>query len=153
MIEHVVGNIRVFLGTEEVIDSFDAVVVVLFSSKGLVLVRDERRAWEFPGGHREGDETYEETAAREVFEEAGVRITDIKYLGYYTTGRGHTTVIVCGEVTALERCDKGSDSSAVGTFASIPADLSFGDGREKLFFEYAIAFRTDHQTHTGLMGG
>jgi 8-oxo-dGTP diphosphatase len=153
MIEHVVGNIRVFLGTEEVIDSFDAVVVVLFSSKGLVLVRDERRAWEFPGGHREGDETYEETAAREVFEEAGVRITDIKYLGYYTTGRGHTTVIVCGEVTALERCDKGRDSSVVGTFDGLPADLSFGDGREQLFFEYAIAFRTDHQTHTGLMGG
>jgi len=153
MIERVVGNIRVFLGTEEVIESFDAVVVVLFSSKGLVLVRDERRAWEFPGGHREGDETYEETAVREAFEEAGARITDIMCLGYYTTGRGHTTVIVCGEVTAFERFDRASDSLSVGTFASLPADLSFGDGREQLFFQYAVAFRAGRQSGTGLMSG
>jgi len=71
-----------------VVESFDAVVTVLFSSGELVLIRNERRAWEFPGGHREGNESYGETAAREAHEEAGARITGIKYLGHYTTPAG-----------------------------------------------------------------
>lgn len=53
------------------IAAFDAVVVVLFSSGKLVLVRSERRAWEFP---------------REAREEAPAEIAYILYLGY-DTGR------------------------------------------------------------------
>ena len=83
MKEFQVGNIRVIFDKAQEAKLFDAVAVVLFSSGRLVLVRNKGRAWEFPGGHREGNESYEETAVREAYEEAQAEITDIEYLGYY----------------------------------------------------------------------
>jgi len=136
-----IGRIVAVLGQAPVVEPFDAVVVVLFSAGRLVLVRNERRAWEFPGGHREGDESYEETAAREAHEEAGARITDVEYLGYYTTPAGHVTVIACAEVACFERPGGRWEASEVALFDDLPCDLSFGDGRERLFLDYARALR------------
>jgi trans-2,3-dihydro-3-hydroxyanthranilate isomerase len=137
-----VGSIKVALGRTEVVESFDAVVTVLFSSGELVLVRNERRAWEFPGGHREGNESYGETAAREAYEEAGARITGIKYLGYYTTPTGHVTVITCAEVSSFEGRGEQCEAPKVGVFDRLPPALSFGDGREQLFLDHATALRS-----------
>jgi 8-oxo-dGTP diphosphatase len=151
-----VGSIKAVLGTPRAVESFDAVafnavvfdavVVVLFSSGKLVLVRNERRAWEFPGGHREDDESYEETAAREAYEEAGARITDIEYLGYYVTPAGHVTVITCAEVSSFQGPGGEYETSEVGIFDRLPPALSFGDGREQLFADYATAWRSRHRT-------
>ena len=123
----------------QAVESFDAVVVVLFSSGKLVLVRNERRAWEFPGGHREGDESYLETAAREAYEEADAKITDIEYLGYYITPTGAVTVITRAAVSSFQGIGDEHEVSHVGLFDRLPPDLSFGDGREQLFLEYATA--------------
>jgi 8-oxo-dGTP diphosphatase len=136
-----VGRIVVVLDQARVVEPFDAVVVVLFSADKLVLVRDERRAWEFPGGHREGDESYEETAVREVHEEAGARITGVEYLGYYTALAGQVTAIACAEVACFEGAGGGCEPSEVALFDELPSDLSFGDGREQLFLDCARAFR------------
>ena len=141
-----VGDIKVVLGRTEAVESFDAVVIVLFSSGELVLIRNERRAWEFPGGHREGDESYEETAAREAYEEAGARITDIEYLGYYVTPAGHVTVIACAEVSSFQGIGDEYETSEVGVFDRLPPDLSFGDGREQLFADYATKWGSSHRT-------
>ena len=137
-----VGRIVAVLGQARVVEPFAAVVVVLFSAGRLVLVRNERRAWEFPGGHREGDESFEETAAREAYEEAGARITDVEYLGYYTTPAGHVTAIACAEVASFEGAGGRCESSEVGLFDELPSDLSFGDGRERLFLDCARALRS-----------
>jgi 8-oxo-dGTP pyrophosphatase MutT (NUDIX family) len=131
-----VGSIQAVLGTTRAVESFDvvvcdavvcdavvfdAVVVVLFSSGKLVLVRNARRAWEFPGGHREGNESYEETAAREAYEEAGAKITDIEYLGYYVTPAGHVTVITCAEVSSFQGPGDEYETSEVGILrANLP---------------------------------
>ena len=136
-----VGCIVAVLGQARVVEPFDAVVVVLFSTGRLVLVRNEHRAWEFPGGHREGDESYEETAAREAHEEAGARIAGVEYLGYYTTPAGHVTAIACAEVASFEAAGGGCEPLAVGLFDELPCDLSFGDGRERLFLDCARALR------------
>jgi 8-oxo-dGTP diphosphatase len=141
-----VGSIKAVLGTTRAVESFDAVVVVLFSSGKLVLVRNERRAWEFPGGLREGNESYEETAAREAYEEAGAKITDIEYLGHYTTPAGHVTVITCAEVSSFQGIGDEYETSEVGIFDRLPPALSFGDGREQLFAYYATAWRSSHGT-------
>ena len=59
-----VGSIQVDLGAGQAVEVFDA-VVVLFASAKIVLARNARRAWEFPGGRREDGESYQETAVRD----------------------------------------------------------------------------------------
>jgi 8-oxo-dGTP diphosphatase len=136
MKEYQVGKIKVIVDNERVVKSFDAVVVVLFSSGKLVLVRNKERAWEFPGGHRERNESYEETAIREAREESQAEITNIEYLGYYITSAGHVTVIVSADTSSLPMIDDEC-VSIVGTFDKLPSPLSFGDGRELLFVDLA----------------
>lgn len=148
MKEFQVGNIRVIFDRARVAKSLDAVAVVLFSSGKLVLVRNKERAWEFPGGHREGNESYEETAVRETYEEAQAEITDIEYLGYYISPTGHITVIVCAEVSSFQVFDGEHETSEVGIFDRLPSPLSFGDGREQLFVDHATRHRANRGVYT-----
>jgi 8-oxo-dGTP diphosphatase len=131
-----VGSIQVVLGAGQAVETFDA-VVVLFASGKVVLVRNVRRAWEFPGGRREDGESYQETAVREVFEETGATISDIEYLGHYVAPTGQITVITCAEALSFQQPGDECRISDVGLFDELPADLSFGDGREQLFLEHA----------------
>ena len=69
-------------------------------------------SWQFPGGHLEFGETVSSCAMREVAEEVGIDITQIKHLGYTndvftTSGRHYVTLFVSaryagGEVTVME---------------------------------------------------
>jgi len=47
-------------------------------------VEPKKGYWDFPGGFVEAGETFEESAIREVKEELGVTLQDLKYLGTYT---------------------------------------------------------------------
>jgi hypothetical protein len=80
---------------------------------------------------------------REVYDETGARVSDIEYLGYYSTSKDHVTVVACAEVSSNEWMREGSVSSGVEIFNCLPIDLSFGDGREQLFLDYASAFRSN----------
>ncbi len=140
--ETIVGDIRVVFGKTSVVERFDAVVVVLFLSEELVMVKNRRRGWEFPGGRREGTETYAETATREVLDETGAEVRGVRYLGYYTTKSGHTTVITCAEVSSFEKSSEENGISCVGIFERLPPDLSFADGREQLFLDRARVIRS-----------
>jgi len=132
-----VGSIQVVLGAGQAVEAFDAVVVVLFASGKVVLVRNVRRAWEFPGGRREDGESCQETAVREVFEETGATVGDIEYLGHYVAPTGQITVITCAEALSFQQPGDECRISDVGLFGELPTDLSFGDGREQLFLEHA----------------
>ena len=46
-----------------------------------LLVRERSGFWCFPKGHMEAGESEQETALREVKEETGITVKDIKYLG------------------------------------------------------------------------
>jgi 8-oxo-dGTP pyrophosphatase MutT (NUDIX family) len=137
--EFQVGDINANFQNTESIEDFDAVVVILFSSEKLVLVRNQDRGWEFPGGHREGGETFEETAVREVYEEARAKITDIQYLGYYVSSTGHTTIVLTAELDNL--LQPGKMDFEIRLFDRLPPALSFGDGREQLFVDQATKNR------------
>jgi 8-oxo-dGTP diphosphatase len=144
-----VGNLRVVLDSAQFSASFDAVVVVLFAGERVVLVKNEARAWEFPGGHREGHESYEETAAREALEEAGVHMRDLQYLGYYVTPADHITLITCADVSSFEGHGREAGPSRVGLFDDLPGALSFGDGRERLFLDCALRLKASRGADGG----
>ena len=70
------------------ISDFTGCKIALFcGDKLLTILRDDKdnipwpNMWELPGGGREGDETPFECAAREVFEELGIHLTEDNLLG------------------------------------------------------------------------
>lgn len=60
----------------------------LFSRDGkVVIVSKDGQKWQFPGGKPDGDETYLQTAVREIAEETGIDtshlVDDYQFFGYY----------------------------------------------------------------------
>jgi 8-oxo-dGTP diphosphatase len=141
------GDIKIVFGAQAAPPYFDAVVVVLFSSGWIVLVKNEERGWEFPGGHRQGEETFRETAMREVREEARAEMRDLKLLGYYTSAMGHVTIIACAEVSSFDESPGEKDLTDVVLFERLPDRLSFGDGREEVFLEEAKKIREQNSSN------
>lgn len=58
-----------------------ACMVVAIDIKGLVVLAKPKRGWGLPGGHLENGETAEQAAIREVYEEAAVKITNLRVAG------------------------------------------------------------------------
>lgn len=63
------------------------VKVVLINEERILLVRHAYGSggWTFPGGRVEGDENYREAAVREVKEELGVEVHNVKKCGDFTS--------------------------------------------------------------------
>jgi len=62
----------------------DRVRVIIYRNDGNVLLVKNRfscQKWALPGGGVNRDESYEQVAAREVLEEVGLKIDDLRYLG------------------------------------------------------------------------
>ena len=144
--ETLVGDILVVLGNPQTIEHFDAIVTVLFSAGKFIMVKNRERGWEFPGGRRLDKETYKETVVREILEEAGVRVEDVRLLGYYTSAGNHFTVITCAEVSSFEISPELDEIAETGLFELLPEELSFGDGREELFLNYARETASSQQS-------
>ncbi len=74
------------------IEGCDAAVVALLTNSGEVLLikRAEKQddPWSgqiaLPGGHREANESCEEAAKRETFEEVGYNVKDLKFIGFFS---------------------------------------------------------------------
>ncbi|WP_150243411.1 NUDIX hydrolase [Nocardiopsis quinghaiensis] len=108
----------------------DSVVCLTYTGDRPLLVRNRRRAWEFPGGHAEPGETVQETARREVREEAGAALGDIRPVGYYVLSGGHVTVVTHARVTGLAPLTGEFETVEVRAFDVLPPDeeLSWSDG-------------------------
>ena len=59
-----------------------AVKCYLIKDNNILLVKDNKRGWDVPGGHVEKDESPENALIREMEEEAGCRIRNIILIGY-----------------------------------------------------------------------
>ena len=60
--------------------------VLVWKNKKLLLGKrlhkDQSYSWQFPGGHLENDESVVECARREVLEETGLKIKQLRHLGF-----------------------------------------------------------------------
>jgi ADP-ribose pyrophosphatase YjhB (NUDIX family) len=75
------------------------VVGVIPERRGRILllrraIEPRRGTWTFPGGFMEIDETVEECAAREAFEETGMRVRVLDLVGVYSKPGPHGPAIV-----------------------------------------------------------
>lgn len=55
-----------------------AVIGLVFDTSGKLLVINNHRGWDFPGGHVEADETPSEALKRELLEEASATIKNVQ---------------------------------------------------------------------------
>lgn len=113
--------------TDVVPESYKSVLVFIKKDTEWLMVKNKFRSWEFPGGHKEDNETLYETAQREAFEEAGVDIKNIVYVGYYRLLGGHTTLIVTAEVEAFHEIPSDFETEERKFVSEFPASLSFTD--------------------------
>ena len=97
------------------------------NSEREIFVRNKFRSWEFPGGHKEQGESKFETAKREAFEEAGVDIHNLQYVGYYRLASGHTTLIIAAEVEKYHDIPEKFETVERKFVSEFPKSLSFND--------------------------
>jgi ADP-ribose pyrophosphatase YjhB (NUDIX family) len=79
-----VSKLRKLIGSQPVILCGAGVIII--NPKGEILLqrRMDNDLWAIPGGAVELGETVEETAIREVFEETGLKVKNLKLLGIYS---------------------------------------------------------------------
>lgn len=113
--------------TNIVPENYKSVLVFIKEDKKWLMVRNKFRSWEFPGGHREEGETIFETAKREAFEEAGVDIKDLEYVGHYRLDSGHTTLIITAKVEKFHPIPDEFETVERKFVSQFPHPLSFND--------------------------
>ena len=135
---------QIKLQFNETVTKYDSVLIVLTYQGHLVFVKNKKRAWELTGGKINHNETMNETAIREAYEESGAVIneSDIDYLGYYILPNGHTTTITKAEVSYFKDIPKYSETTE-RILTKEPLDknlLSFQDGLYEEIFKYLGAY-------------
>lgn len=106
---------------------YRSVLVFIKKDSEWLMVKNKYRGWEFPGGHKENDETVFETATREAFEEAGADIKNLQYVGFYRLTSGHTTSIISAEIERLHDIPTGFETIERKFVSEFPKELSFND--------------------------
>lgn len=64
-------------------------IILDFKKKKILIIQCYNKHWGLPKGHVEEDETIQECAIRETFEETGIRIDESQLLNKYTIYNGH----------------------------------------------------------------
>ena len=127
------NNDQVLLEFKKLPQSFKSVLVLARHNGKWMLVKNRKRAWEFPGGHSEEGETFIQTAQREALEEACIELKDITPTGYYTLPSGHTTVVVTANTSTIHPFSPKFETLKRKTFRKLPQNLSFKDNIYETF--------------------
>lgn len=110
--------------------------VLAFKKDKLLLTNLNDRGWDIPGGHTELGESPEETARRELYEETGVNVGDLDYLGYeeisllgnkpdgykYPFPNSYM-VFYCAEITSTDEYHANFESSGRELFSPLNAKM------------------------------
>ena len=115
--------------------TFVTVDIIIEAEGGIPLVRRKyppfQGYWAIPGGIVEEDETVENAARREAYEETGLTVSNLSILGVYSEPgrdpRGRSISVVFVAKRADGRPRAGSDAASLAMFpeANLPSDLAF----------------------------
>ena len=110
-----------------------AVIISKSKGKWVFCKHKERNTYEIPGGHREDNETIEETAKRELMEETGAIDFEIKPVCVYSvtgknrvneTGEETYGMLYYADIKTFED-SLHSEMEKVVLFDTLPADLTY----------------------------
>ena len=115
----------------------DCVVIAKENEPKVLLIRRGNEpfkgCWAFPGGFMNMDETAEQCAVRELKEETGLKVTEIKQIGAYSKvdrdPRGRTVTVAYLVVIDKTEAVKGGDDAAKAQWFPI-------SGLPKLAFDH-----------------
>ena len=116
------------LGTIDGAEFKFAVICAKYEDKWIFCRHKERSTWEIPGGHREIDETIEDTARRELIEETGATKFDIIPLTIYCVENGSENtygVLFFAEIEKLDNLSVDSEIGEIKLFDSLPDELTY----------------------------
>lgn len=119
-------NIEI-IKTDKLPDVYRSILVFIKEGEKWLMVRNKFRGWEFPGGHCENNETPFETATREAYEEAGVKIKNHNYVGFYRLEDGHTTLIITADAESFHDIPEEFETLERKFMTELPSPLSFND--------------------------
>jgi 8-oxo-dGTP diphosphatase len=114
--------------------------IVVRGDGHLLMVQNHRGFWSTPGGHLDFGESPAECAARETFEEAGVRVTGVEFVALtndvlHDVGRHYITIWM--------RADAADSALVIGDPAEIAAANWFAPSDlpapRHVYFEHLLA--------------
>ncbi|QCR32556.1 NUDIX hydrolase [Lysinibacillus sp. SGAir0095] len=115
-------SIRIFVGSKPLILP-GSVVIIVNNQKEILLQQRPNGSWGLPGGLMDLGESYEEVACREVFEETGLIIQDLKLLGVFS-GKDY--------YCKIENGDEFYSVTAVFLTKSVSGDLRLNQESKEL---------------------
>jgi len=107
------------------------VCVCKYNNKWLFSKHKERKSWEIPGGHIEENETWQQAAKRELFEETGAN--KIKKLTPICIYKISSYALLCfAEIESFETLPN-FEMSEIGLFKDLPNNLTYPDTHKQFF--------------------
>jgi ADP-ribose pyrophosphatase YjhB (NUDIX family) len=91
-------------------------VMVVNQDHHVLLVKNPRRGWEFPGGFVEVGESIKDAGIREVKEESGIVIEVTNFLGVEQEVKRSTTVILLKGKAVSGKISVSNETQGVGYF-------------------------------------
>lgn len=86
-----IKDIRAIIGTRPLLICGAGIIVLDDHNRVLMQLRKDNNCWGFPGGIIELGEKVEDAAIREVFEETGLMVSDLKLFGIFSGSELHYT--------------------------------------------------------------
>jgi len=110
-----------------------AVIAARYGGGWIFCRHKGRSTWEIPGGHREAEETIEEAARRELFEETGAVDFDLKPVSVY--GVDSYGMLYFAEIKRIDSIPETSEIAEICYLESLPDNLTYPEIQPRLLRE------------------
>lgn len=100
-----------------------AVIAARYQNKWVFCRHKDRTTWEIPGGHREPEETIEEAARRELWEETGAVEFTLQPLWPYSVTR--YGMLYFAEISELGPLPESSEIAQIQMLDTLPEELTY----------------------------